>query len=404
MRFLICAMDSPAYAYPAIGVARALQRRSHEVAFVTGPAVAGAVHEAGFERIPRGPTDGKSFQVDVCALPLEMVRQVKHIEFALRHFPADVLVGHQIALGPFLVAERQGLPLGNLGLSVYMFPTTDAPLEPSPLAAHAAELHDGLLRHYNAARDIFGLPTRATGYRDTPLCGDLHLLRSVPELEGDVDALPEQIHLVGACHWEPPEPEPDAELSRWLEETAALGLPLLYTGISFGDLGPALVEALRDRPVRVIGQSRGTGGAREALPPHFLVREQLPRSLVMPHVRAVVATGTTQAVVNALTHGLPSLLIAQGGEHFAVADRCRRAGVALCVTARVANELTPPVFRAAVDELLGEAELTRQARRLQQAFQHAGGPERVADLLERLGETRRPLLRSDALPPVRGHA
>ncbi|MFY0525580.1 glycosyltransferase [Archangium gephyra] len=181
MRYLFCSLDSPGFLFPALAIARELRRRSHEVAFVTGPTFAHFVQDSGFERIPRGEQDGKSFQIEIFAQPLEMVRQARHVEYALGRFHADVLVGQQLALGPLLAAERQGLPVASLGLASYIFPVTDGPPGPEMLARRAASLHDGLLARFNEAREAMGLRASSPRYRETPLIGDLLMLRSVPE-------------------------------------------------------------------------------------------------------------------------------------------------------------------------------------------------------------------------------
>ncbi len=392
MRYLFCSLDSPGFLFPAIALARELRRRSHEVAFVTGPTFARFVEEAGFERVPRGEPDGKSFQVEIFAQPLEMVRQARHVEYALTRFPADVLVGQQLALGPLLAAERQGLPVASLGLASYIFPVTDGPPGADLRSRRAASMHDGLLARYNEARAAMGMPPCATAYRETPLIGDLLLLRTVPELERDVAALPERVRLVGDCLWEPPEAPPDAELTRWLEETAASGQPLFYVqparDLEFTDFWPLVVEALQEMPVRAVAAIRRPGVEEQTFPPNFLVRRHVPQAPILRQARGVIASGTTTVVLGALTHALPAVLIAAGGEQFSTAERCREAGAALCLLRQSANDVTPATIRAAVEALLATPQLAERARHLQQALARVDGHARAADLLETLGQTR----------------
>ncbi|WNG36518.1 hypothetical protein F0U61_24685 [Archangium violaceum] len=392
MRYLFCSLDSPGFLFPALAIARELRRRSHEVAFVTGPTFASFVQDSGFERIPRGEQDGKSFQIETFAQPAEMVRQARHVEYALGRFHADVLVGQQLALGPLLAAERQGLPVASLGLASYIFPVKDGPPGPEPLDRRAASLHDGLLARYNEARAAVGLPSSSPPYRETPLIGDLLLLRTVPELEGNVEALPARVRLVGDCLWEPPEAPPDPELERWLEDAEASGQPLFYVqparDLEFCDFWPLVVEALKELPVRVVAAIRRPGIEEETFPSHFLVRRHVPQSSILRRARGIIASGTTTVVLGALTHGLPALLIVAGGEQFSTAERCRRAGAALNLLRRTDNDLTPQAIRAAVEELLATPGLAGNAQRLREALARVDGPARAADLLEELGFQR----------------
>lgn len=391
MRYLFCSLDSPGFLFPALAIARVLRERSHQIAFVSGPAFADAIRQAGFERIPRGPTDGKSFQVQVFAQPLEMVRQVKHIEFALHRFPADVLFGQQMTLGPLIAGERFGLPVASLGMMTYIYPRAELPPPASRtrLDQHAAHLHDTLVPLYNTARDVFGLPPLVKAYRDTPLTGNLFMLRSVPELEGDAETLPDNVHFVGDCLGEPPKAQPDEELSSWLEAAAASKQPLLFVqpskDYSFRDPWPLLVDALEDRPVRVIAEVRRAGVEQKTFPPNFLVRRFVPHQQILRRAHAVIANATTTVALGALTHGLPSMLMAAGSEQFSTADRCARAGAAVDIPMWSPDAVTPQNLSRGVDELLGNPELRRRAERLQQMFASMDGHARAADLLETLG-------------------
>jgi UDP:flavonoid glycosyltransferase YjiC (YdhE family) len=400
VRYLFCSLDSPGFLFPALAIARELRRRSHEVAFVTGPTFAHFVQDSGFERIPRGEQDGKSFQIEIFAQPLEMVRQARHVEYALGRFHADVLVGQQLALGPLLAGERQGLPVASLGLASYIFPVTDGPPGPEMLARRAASLHDGLLARFNEAREAMGLRASSPRYRETPLIGDLLMLRSVPELEGDVASLPERVRLVGDCLWEPPEAPLDPALEQWLEEARASGLPLFYVqparDLEFCDFWPLVVEALKDMPARVVAAIRKPGVEEEQFPPHFLVRRHVPQSSILRQARGIIASGTTTVVLGALTHSVPALLLVAGGEQFSTSERCRRAGAALSLLRRSDDDLTPRSIRAAVEELLATPSLARNAGRLREALARVDGPARAADLLEELGHLRQRVPRANA--------
>ena len=127
MKFLFCPISSHGFVYPLIGIAKALRSNGHEVAFATGDDFEFILREQGIPRISRGDKDGPSFHIGTWAKPLSVGIQVKHIEYAINRFPADVLVTTQLALGPLIVGEMLKLPVAVLGLASYIWP----PLWPS---------------------------------------------------------------------------------------------------------------------------------------------------------------------------------------------------------------------------------------------------------------------------------
>ncbi len=392
MRYLFCCMDRVGDIHAALSIARALRERGHSVAFVTGPPLAPLLRREGFERLARGEPDGPSFDTSTCALPMEMVRQVRHIESALKHFPADVLVGQQLAFGVPLAAERQRLPLGVVGQMAWIFPRAEPPPpgQRDALTAHAVELYEGLLPHYATARQACGLPPEHRAPQDSSLLGDMVLLRTVPGLEADVDSLPSRVHLVGDCLGLPRE-EPDAALRDWLDEAAAKRLPVLFARLGGATLPPAtwpaFVEALRDEPLRVLALA--PSAAASTAPANFLVRPHLPEAFVLERARAVLSPPTSTAALGALTHGCPALLLLLEGPHLAleypaVAEACVRTGAATRL-ALPSSGPEPLPLREAVRALLEDPAPRAHAQRLQRALAAFDGPARAADLLERLG-------------------
>jgi MGT family glycosyltransferase len=385
MRFLFCSMNSYGFLFPSLGTALALRARGHEIAFVADVGLAGDVERAGFRRIPRGSPDGPSFILTNSAEPLEILRQVRHVERALEHFPADVLVTQPAAFGPYLAAERTGLPVATLGVASYMWPKAEPPASPW-LRDYLAQRYRRFVLSYDMLRAMLGLQQRVQGLADNPLLGDLLLLRTVPELEGDPHLLPPQVHCVGDCLWELPA-QADPALSAWLGRARDSGEPLVYaqpgrtlTGASYW---PSLVEALGNGPVRMAASVGRVGGPLVETPENVFARPHVPQSLVLPQARAVISSATSTAVLGALTHGLPLLLIpTEGAEQVDMTYRCLRAKVALHLPE---EEATPERLREKVEELLAREDLRRNAATLQAAFRKAGGHEQAAALIEGLG-------------------
>ncbi len=383
MRALLCPIGGRGFVYPMIGIGRTLAARGHQVAFATAPGFAEAIAGAGFERLPRGETDGPSFQLTHWGHPLAVAIQVRHVQDAIERFRPDVLLASTLALGPLIAGEITGLPVAVLGLAGYLWPV--------PLAGRAVRSGDPLARWrhgemveiYNSASGLFGLRPRPRSLEASPLLGGLYLLQAVPGLEPLADHLPPRVRLVGSCVHEPDGPDP--ELIEWLD-AGGDGQPLLYVqhGSIFrsGDgFWPALAAAARELGARVAAATeRHRNPPAPFMDQSSLVRGHIAQAAVLEHADALVCSGNTTAVLGALTHGLPALLLPSGGEQPALAARCLEAGAAV-----VAEPEAPASrLRAALERVLEEASLRRAARRLEADFAAYDGPGRVAAALEEL--------------------
>ncbi len=377
MNVLMCPFASHGFLYPMIGIAEELRRRGHEVRFVTGPAFTAVIAEAGFVRIPRGEPGGDSFGLVQWGHPLVVGMQIKHVEYAIQRFSPDVLFTSMQALGPLVVAERERIPVAILGLACYLWPT-ERGREDERTAATRRWRYDETMQHYERVREMAGLAPRPSTIDETPLLGDLYMEQSVAQLEPLTRSLPARVHLVGSCLWEPP--AIDADLARWLARIPA-GEPLAYLqhGPSFGRPGfwSNLVAALDGERVCV---AAALGRFRETAAPsdRFFVRSHLPQGQVLTRASAVISGGNTTSVLGALTNGLPSLLVPEGGEQPDLATRCESAGVSVVVQ-RTAN--SPEALRSAVCRVLTDRALRERARRVRHAFVNVDGRGMAADLL-----------------------
>ncbi len=396
MKFLFCSLSNHGLIYPSIGIAQVLSQRGHEVAFVTGSAFSKTLSQAGIERHFCTLENDLGFQIWNWGEESAIILQVKQIEYALNNFVPDVLVGQQLTLGPLIAAECHGLPVGILGLAAYLWPICESLLEHLPESEKERRLvwrYEETMENYNQVRKQIGLPQNHANYRETPLLGDAFLLQSVPELETDANMLPEKVHLIGSCLWEPF--LFDVELVRWLTKFYASTDPLIYVqpGRSFQDprFWPHLVDALGDCPVRVVASIGRMDGELGVIPKNFFVRNHIPQGFVLPKAQAVISSGHTTAVLGALTHGLPSLLFPYGSGTEDIAERCQQVGAAICLSP---SEITAEKLRLAVDKLLNCSSLRYNAQTLQKAFANINGLQQAADSLESLAVNRRPVLRS----------
>lgn len=384
MRCLICSIASPGLVYPAIRVGMALRERGHEVAFVTDVVFADTLRSEGIARIPRGQSDGPSFQIAHWGKPLSVAMQVKHIDHAIVQFQPDVLVGQPLTLGAYIAHERHNVPLAVLGLSVYLWPPCQRAAQGSSnLDRRRAWRYNDVLNDYNQARQLFGLSPCDEPPEATSLLGDRFLLQSVPALT--VEPLPSKVQLVGSCLWEPSAPEP--ELEHWVADAECQGIPLIYVqhGRTFDAprCWPNLLAALHDQPVRVVAAIGRLDDEVGELPPNVFARPHIPQAAVLPHCQGVICTGNTTAVLGALTHGLPLLLLPAGGEQIDVAERCTEAGCAHMLPASA----DAAMIRQALNAVLADTQMRARAQGLQRAFGQMNGPTIAAHAIELLPVT-----------------
>jgi MGT family glycosyltransferase len=141
----------------------------------------------------------------------------------------------------------------------------------------------------------------------------------------------------------------------------------------------SVVEAFADADLQVIlvAPPQVVG----AVPEHVLVRERVPQLALLEHVDAVVCHGGHNTVCEALAQGLPLVVAPIRDDQPIVAEQVVRSGAGIRVHF---GRVRPADLRSAVERVLGEPSYREAAQRIRQSFAAAGGPERAAELLEKL--------------------
>lgn len=313
MRVLLCPLGSPGFAFPAIAVARRLREQGHDVRFVTSSWLEPLLAREGLGFAPGPGADG--FETSGWHQPPAVRAQVRRVERAAEAFDPDVIVTSALALGPLLVGERNTLPVAVLGLLTRLFPTA------------GGGRRDELQGAWDACRGELGMGPASV----ERLHGDLYFTRSVPELGGLAQGVRV---LVGACSWEPATPR---VVTTWLDAARASGRRVVYVqqARGFGAPGfwPLLGQALPHDVVIAASTSRHDSPADDVRP-GALLGPVLPHGAILDRAIAVICSGTTSVVVDALARGVPIVVVPGGGEQHDVAALLVRAGVAVCVDAK----------------------------------------------------------------------
>lgn len=389
MRYLFCTLANPGSLGPSVAIASNLTHRGHEVAFVSEADAAPWLDKENLTYIPGVPDRPTGFDARLWYDTASASFQCAYIADAVRAFVPDVLVGHQLTVGPHIVHEVLGIPLAVIGLAAWMYPTRSG----SGLWLLRNESqwrHDQFVARLNSARACLSLPPLDVNIEETPVQGDLFLLRSVPALERNVDDLPSRVHLVGAAI-DPLPTLPPPDLDRWLSHAGQY----LYVqqGRTFDGPGflDTVIATFADAPLRVIVDSANIDGdLPERWPSNFFARPGICESAVLSRVSAVATTGHSTTVLAALCHGVPMLLFPNGSGTTDIAARCLAADVAIVSDA---GSITRTQLRRYVDALCGDQRFRDAASKMSREFASYDAPVIAGNLLEELGSTQKPVPR-----------
>ena len=384
MNVLLCPLSDPGYLYPAIAIGRELHRRGHTVTLLGRARVASVAAAAGLTFVPvENHGDTRAFQVarwfDSGAA------QFAAIVRAVRESGADVLVTSVLCHGALLAGEVLDLPVVVVGLAAHLWTyQTCTEQEPRPLALREWRQRV-IVGRYQGAREQAGLSARHDRSPSTPLVGSGLLLRGDPALEVPGGVLPDGVHHVGPCWWEPPADQ--AEVEAITARLDRVGKPVVYVHLGRifqgRSLWPRLNAAFTDGPFQaVVEQGRSADPQPAADADIVLVRKPWMGPLV-DRAELVLTNATSAPVLGALRAGRPLVVAPAGSEQPLLAAACLRAGVAVRFPEEIGAETTAVLAAAGRDR-----ELRARARTLGARLRAAGGPVRAADLVQALTVAR----------------
>jgi len=410
-RFLVAAFGDAGHAFPAIGLARALAARRHEVVVETWEHWRDAVEGAGlgftaaeeyktFPPPPPGSDQGPS----AADAALALVPYLERERF-------DTVVSDILTLAPALAAERAGLRRATLIPHVYPVHDPGMPffsfgvMPPRTAIGRALwrgalpVLESGLRRgreEMNRSRAVVGLaPTRRF---HAGISEQLALVASFPQLEYP-RGWPAHVRVTGPVGFELP--YPDVELPRG-EGPLVLVAPSTAQDPE-GRLVRTALEALADEPVRVLATTnRPTPdeprAAEEALavaeapaaepppeaPANAVVVDWLSYSQAMAAADLVLCHGGHGTVARALGAGVPVLCCPAVGDMAENAARAAWSGAGAMLPWRLTGA---GALRATVRRMLGEASFSARAGEIAAWARRNDGAARGAKLVEGLARS-----------------
>lgn len=372
---MLCPLSEPGYLYPAIAVGLELSRRRHQCSVLAAPRTASVLREAGLAMIAADEY-GSPAAFSATQWAVRTSDQYRTIWKAAVDTHADVLVTSILCVGALLAAESLDIPVVVLGFAAHLWNyRSGGAREPERPARRAWRTRE-LMRIYAEHRAMAGLRPQAA--RPDPLVGDALLLRGDRALEYPWSVLPDRVHHVGPCLWEPAADA--AELDEITAQLSLSGKPVTYVHLARIFRGtspwPVLNAAFTDGPFQaVVEQGRSEDPRPDPAADILLVRKPWMGPLVA--MAGLVLTSATSApVLGALVRGRPLVVFPEGSEQALLAGACVRAGVA----AHLPGETSDPV--AVLRAAWTSAAMRRAAARLGRRLAVADGPARAANVVE----------------------
>ncbi len=392
MTLLVICPDYASHLLPLLTLATAWRDAGEKVVVATGPATAGIVDSFGFERVnlqlgkgsnpgviradeqPKGEDDAlRGFfdatregmvatlayqaQARLSDFMWEPVRIGREVQAVVESVSPDVIIVDHLAFSARLALTAAGVQHADVVVGhpsalpvrgeVYGFPPA-WPAAFEPTADELAELRelcdrvsDSFTAEWNAA--LAELNPASTPSRSAfEEHGDVLLFNYPAELAGDREA----VYLGSAVREEAPDPEVEA----WL---ASSGERFVY--VSFGSFlsvrSDVLARVARALEARGLRAAIALGAADRAdlgdVPASWLVREFLPQVRLLQSAAAAVTHGGNNSVTEALTFGVPLLVLPFSTDQFAGAAALETAGfgVALAPNEATVDELSDGLER-----------------------------------------------------------
>lgn len=409
MHFALMCPPYTGHLNPMFAVAQALRSRGHRSTFVGLPDTAERVVSAGFEQCTLGAVShpcGSLRQMEGRLARLEgfiglrtaisdmagMTNMLcREGAAALRKLAPDGIVCDQLEAAGGLLARHLRMPCISVANALMI---DREPYVPPPFTAwRYARTGWGRSRNLGGYRvtdwlmsDVSQVIARWSKTWQLPGCrtvedclAPVQIGQLSPALDFPREALPTGFHYTG-----PLRPSLGTE-----EVWHAPSYPLRrFVYVSLGSLQggrfeliASITQACRDQGFTAVVAHGGRLDAAQsaALPGAPIVEPFVAQRRVIEHCDLVITHGGMNTVLDALTVGVPLVLVPLAMEQGAISQRCVRAGVGLQVRSRLPGVRA---LRTVIGASLGGARCTHRAASLAAALKAAGGATRAAELIE----------------------
>jgi UDP:flavonoid glycosyltransferase YjiC (YdhE family) len=387
MKVLFTTHPGSGHWHPLVPLARALETAGHEVAFATPPGSRRGIEAAGFRTFPAGADDNEQevqrlseeaklddevwFHVKYVFAWTRARRSLPDLLDIIRDWRPDLVVRENTEFAGCVAAERAGIPHAALQITVAW--------------THFLEMVGENINRLRATVDLPPAEVAETLYRY------LLLFPRPPGLWNPAVPPPATMHPFRYTGFSQSGEE---ALPAWVAELEER--PTIYATMgtdfnSMTEILSAILAGLGSEPVNLIltiGRDRNPEEFGPQ-PDNVHVERYIPQNLVLPYCDLVVCHGGSGTVMDAVSHGLPMVIIPIGADQPDNAQICAQAGVARIVQP---SERTAANIRRAAREVLSDPAYTENVRRLRGEIEELPGLDHAAELLQRLAVERAPLI------------
>ena len=407
MRILFTTQPAASHWYQLVPLAQALESAGHEVAFASTPGYCPTMEAGGFRSFRAGAdeTEEEAKQIsEQVAASVELPRQVPNLRYwfagiradrtlpdlleIIRDWHPDLLVREHTEFAGCVAAERAGIPHVTYQIAapaLFFYRAVEDPLNRLlasvglPLGTPGAPA-DTLYRYLL----LYPRPLSLWGH-EVPVPETMHVFRYTGFHQSAEGALPDWVGQLGES-----EDRPDGQVIRRPTVYATLGT--VYNDRT--DILSAIVEGLREEPINLI-LTVGRNGNPLVFgeqPTHVHIERYLPQDALLPLCDMVVTHGGSGTMMDALSLGLPMVMIPISADQPVNAHLCANLGVAQVVTpdglseSELAHEI-----RNAAQVVLRNPAYRENAQRLRKEIEELPGLEYPVALLESLAKNGTPL-------------
>src|SRR5215469_159035 len=434
MKILLASIPATGHFNPILVAARILKEAGHETAIYTSVMFRDKIEKAGVRFFPL-PEDADQGVRDFIASfleknkvtpgPEEMVRaltglfinpmisQFRGLQAILKGFPAEVVIHGTAFAGalPMLLGPRSQRPASVcLGVTALPLKRADgAPWGPGLLPTEDPEKrkeYSEIARKLNEVKELplrraadklladIGLPPLPTTvFASAAVLADLILQPCTPGFEFPLLEPEEKLHFIGSLL-----PRGAGDVPEQIKEAKEAGRKIILVSqgtVANNDLGKLLaptILSLGDRDGLLILVTTG-GKSIENIPgtlaPNTIASQYLDFGQILPDVDVLVAFGSYGTVTQALSFGVPMVVVGMGEDKPEVAARVTwtETGIYLATDTPTAEQV-----RDAVDQILMEPDYRARAQKLAREFASYDSARRLTESVEALVAEREVLV------------
>ncbi|MEV5769172.1 macrolide family glycosyltransferase [Micromonospora sp. NPDC052213] len=369
---------------PSLEVVRELVARGHRVTYANDPAVAGLIAATGAELVPctsELPVADNDWPDDpIAAMGLfldDAVRALPQLRAAYDPDPADLYLYDIGAYAARALAESQDRPVLQLSPTFVAWDGYER-----DVVAHLRQLPGADAYRARFARwlaDCGASTTDVDAFSGRPP-RVLALITRAMQPHGDrVDT--DAVTFVGPCF------DARAGADGWTRPADAERVLLISLGSAYTrqpEFYRQCLAAYGNLPGwHVVLQIGRYTDPRELgdIPPNVEVHSWVPQRAILEQADAFVTHAGMGGCGEGLLAGVPMIAVPQAVDQFMNADRLVELGVARRIDT---PEATAETLRAALNDLVTDAQVARRSALLRVGAQAEGGTPRAADLIENM--------------------